>query len=65
MPDLNFEHMFLHARTWGLPPSEFWAMTLPEWIAEATMHRDARRSADKQITEKQREELIDWVVNGG
>jgi len=27
--------MYLAARSWGLPPSEFWAMTLSEFTLEA------------------------------
>ena len=23
--------MFLHATSWGISPSEFWDMTMPEW----------------------------------
>ena len=26
--------MYLLAREWGIQPSEFWEMTLPEWFVE-------------------------------
>ena len=30
--------MYMTARGWGLPPSEFWGMTLGEWCLEAAWH---------------------------
>lgn len=27
--------MYLSARSWGIQPSEFWAMTIGEWLLEA------------------------------
>jgi hypothetical protein len=30
--------MYLHARSWGVQPSEFWNMTLSEWWAEYDHH---------------------------
>ena len=26
--------MYLYSRQWGLSPTEFWDMTLPEWFIE-------------------------------
>lgn len=30
--------MYLHARQWGIQPSEFWEMTLKEWYCEYELH---------------------------
>ena len=35
---LDFKGMYLAARRWGIQPSEFWGMTLPEWHAEFEMN---------------------------
>jgi len=31
--------MYVTARSWGIQPSEFWAMTMVEWFAEAQLHQ--------------------------
>lgn len=30
--------MYVTARTWGIQPSEFWEMTMQEWLVEAHHH---------------------------
>lgn len=55
--------MFLRARQWGLPPSEFWAMTLTEWVAEADLHDAVKQKASGKLTEQERDELIEWVLD--
>lgn len=30
--------MYVTARSWGIQPSEFWAMTMAEWFVEADFH---------------------------
>lgn len=31
--------MYQLARSWGVQPTEFWEMTIPEWFAELEMNR--------------------------
>lgn len=31
---MSWDTLYLIARSWGLTPSEFWDMTLPEWYLE-------------------------------
>jgi len=37
--------MYLAARAWGIQPSEFWAMTLSEILAEAMIRGDGQKYA--------------------
>lgn len=34
---LDYEGLYLSARSWGVQPSEFWDMTFHEWIVEFEM----------------------------
>lgn len=39
--------MYLAARAWGIQPSEFWEMTMGEWMLEAGMHMEQAEAAPK------------------
>lgn len=39
--------MYLAARSWGIQPSEFWAMTPGEWMLEAYHHADQEEKTPK------------------
>ena len=30
---IDWTLLYLHANSWGIAPSEFWQMTMPEWFA--------------------------------
>lgn len=53
--------MYLAARAWGLTPSEFWDMTLGEWMLEASaranMHEDQPPIPGK-LTHSEAERLL-------
>jgi len=54
--------MYLHARSWGIQPSEFWAMTINEWWLEydSKLENDTSKYAGK-LTKSDVEELKDWM----
>jgi len=54
--------MYLYARSWGIQPSEFWAMTLNEWWCE--YDSKAENSEGKfagKLTKRDVDELKDWM----
>lgn len=40
--------MLLAARSWGIQPSEFWEMTLSEWLLEANYHWERSPEAEER-----------------
>lgn len=50
--------MYLWARQWGIQPSEFWEMTIPEWWLEYELNvkKDGEKFAGK-LTRADVEEL--------
>ena len=36
------------ARSWGVQPSEFWGMTIGEWMLEATWHNGQHEKAPRR-----------------
>ena len=54
--------MYLHARHWGLQPSEFWAMTMTEWWVEYELHapQDDKRFAGT-LTQGAVDDILDWM----
>jgi hypothetical protein len=58
--------MYLHARSWGIQPSEFWNMTIPEWWAEYDLNTKAAPS-DKfagKLTQGDVDDLLEWTLRG-
>jgi len=55
----------LHANSWGIQPSEFWAMTMPEWFALHEFHRESRPGdyAGK-LTKADVDELWEYALDG-
>lgn len=49
--------MFLAARSWGLSPSEFWSMTIPEYYAELEWRAPAEKTHAGKLTDEDVEEL--------
>ena len=37
---IDWDSMYLAARSWGIQPSEFWGMSFPEWFCEAEARRE-------------------------
>jgi hypothetical protein len=37
--EIDWDGLYLSARSWGVQPSEFWGMTFAEWFCEADHHR--------------------------
>lgn len=54
--------MYLHSRSWGVQPSEFWAMTLGEWYAEYELHTNVneKKYAGK-LTKSDVDDLKEWM----
>lgn len=50
--------MYLAARSWGIQPSEFWEMTLGEWMLEAFQHHEEAKNAPKQHGVLSKEEVL-------
>lgn len=55
--------MYLHARNWGIQPSEFWGMTMAEWFCEYEIHRqhDPDNDFAGRLTQADVDELTDWA----
>jgi len=62
--------MYLAARKWGIQPSEFWDMTMVEWMLEARFHMDQSpvgRAAQKRDEWLEDMEMTDeewWAKHG-
>jgi hypothetical protein len=54
--------MYLHARSWGIQPSEFWSMTMNEWWCEYDfkLERDTTKYAGK-LTKSDVDDLKAWM----
>lgn len=62
--------MYAQARNWGIQPSEFWDMTLGEWMLEARVHWLASDEGQKFL--KKRNWMADaeltkeeWMIKHG
>ena len=57
--------MFQHAHTWGISPSEFWDMTLPEWFVLHELHRprDKARDYAGNLVQADVDELAEFLGN--
>ena len=54
--------MFLLARSWGIQPSDFWDMTLPEWWAEYDYHAIAQPGDFAGgLTQGDLDDIDDWL----
>lgn len=51
--------MYLWAREWGIQPSEFWEMTIPEWFLEYELKapKDPKDTYAGKLTRADVEEL--------
>lgn len=59
--------MYLAARAWGIQPSEFWGMTMGEWMLEAGMHMEQAEKAPKTpgvLSDAEKAELLDFARAG-
>lgn len=58
--------MYLWARQWGIQPSEFWEMTIPEWWLEYELNvqKDDEKFAGK-LTRADVEELKELLHGSG
>lgn len=58
--------MYLWAREWGIQPSEFWQMTIPEWWIEYELRAPAEKSERYAgtLTRAEVEELKELVEDG-
>ena len=58
--------MYLWAREWGIQPSEFWDMTLPEWFLEYELKgpKDPKGTYAGKLTRQDVEELREFMRNG-
>lgn len=43
LSEIDWDDLYLSARSWGVQPSEFWEMSFPEWFCEAEARRDRQR----------------------
>lgn len=57
--------MFQAAHAWGVSPSEFWGMTIPEWFALYDMHRtrDAKNDYAGNLVQADVDELAEFLGN--
>lgn len=53
--------MYLHARLWGIQPSEFWAMTMSEWFAEYAMNNKSNDNYAGSLTQGDIDDIEDWL----
>lgn len=53
--------MYLHARSWGVQPSEFWAMTMGEWFLEYEHHEQGSGTYAGNLTRGDVDELTEWM----
>ena len=62
---IDWTTLYLHANSWGIQPSEFWAMTMPEWFALHEFHRESRPGdyAGK-LTKADVDELWEYALDG-
>lgn len=58
--------MYLWAREWGIQPSEFWAMTIPEWWLEYEVKapKDPKDTYAGKLTRGDVEELKELLNDG-
>jgi hypothetical protein len=58
--------MYLWAREWGIQPSEFWGMTIPEWWLEYDMKapKAAGDTYAGNLTRADVEELKELLEDG-
>jgi len=58
--------MYLWAREWGIQPSEFWEMTIPEWFLEYEIKapKDPKETYAGKLTRADVEELKDLLKDG-
>jgi hypothetical protein len=59
--------MYLWAREWGIQPSEFWAMTIPEWFLEYELRapKDPKGTYAGKLTRADVEELKEYMNGSG
>ena len=59
--------MYLWAREWGIQPSEFWQMTIPEWWIEYELRAPAPKDERfaGTLTRVEVEELKDFMNGAG
>lgn len=57
--------MYLWAREWGIQPSEFWDMTLPEWFLEYELRapKEKGETYAGKLTRADVEELKEFIKN--
>lgn len=57
--------MFQHAVQWGISPSEFWEMTIPEWflLYEMNRPRDKTRDYAGNLVQSDVDELAEFLGN--
>jgi hypothetical protein len=53
--------MYLNARSWGIQPSEFWAMTLNEWWCEYDNKSQDKSKYAGRLTKGDVEDLQEWM----
>jgi len=55
--------MYLWAREWGIQPSEFWAMTIPEWFLEYDLRapKDPKGTFAGKLTRADVEDLKEYM----
>lgn len=51
--------MYLLAREWGIQPSEYWEMTLPEWHAEYELRAQEKPRLAGNLTPQVVDELME------
>jgi hypothetical protein len=53
--------VYLHARAWGIQPSEFWAMTIGEWFLEYNFRDKDSGTYAGSLTRADVDDLMDWM----
>lgn len=58
--------MYLLARSWGIQPSEFWAMTMSEFWVEYQYNepKSVENAYAGNLTQGQVDELREWMESG-
>jgi len=61
IPSLDWDGFYRAARAIGLSPSEFWEMTLPEFLEEIAICEERAAGQSGRMTAADFDDLRDWM----
>ena len=61
IPAFDWDGFYRAARTIGLSPTEFWEMTMPEFLEEIAICEDRTRAESKVMSSDDYDDLRDWM----